>query len=107
MLDGGGEHGVLRQLASVRQGLDLLVGLQELQEAEHQRLVLDLDGAGDGFLDEAGHILPGLVVGHEEESEQLLDEVQVVCVPHAGADTLLAGTHGVNKDASEYHFKSN
>ena len=107
MLDGGGEHGVLRQLASVRQGLDLLVGLQELQEAEHQRLVLDLDGAGDGFLDEAGHILPGLVVGHEEEAEQLLDEVQVVGVPHAGADTLLAGTHGVNKDASEYHFKSN
>ena len=106
MLDCGCEHGVLRQLACVRQGLDLLVGLQELQESEHQRLVLDLDGAGAGLLDEAGHVLPRLVVGHKEEAEQLLDELQVVGVPHAGADTLLAGA-GVNKDASEYHFKSN
>ena len=51
--------------------------LVKVDKFSHQFLVIHLDTAANRLLDEGIHMLPGLIVGHQEEPQQLLDESHV------------------------------
>ena len=55
--------GVLNQLVSVRQSLDLLVIVGVIQYPYHQFIRLCLNTAGDGFFDHSVNVAPGLFRG--------------------------------------------
>ena len=71
LLHRGVEDGVIRQLCGVRQGLDLLVIVKELQKLDDQVLILKFDGATYRLFDETIYILSGLIVCTQKEAFEL------------------------------------
>ena len=71
LLHCGVEDGIISELCGVRQGLNLLVGVKELEELNDQVLILELNGATYRLFDETIYILSGLIVCTQKESFEL------------------------------------
>ena len=71
LLHRGVEDGVIRELRGVRQRLDLLVVVKELEELDDQVLILEFNGATYRLFDETIYILSGLIVSTQKEAFEL------------------------------------